>query len=221
MKVKRFLRSLLLAAAASAALCLAPATQAGTLLPTGYANGSQTFDLSIGGANINAGAFVGTFDSVPLTFWCAELTQFFSFGNSYIYAVSLPSSAIYTRLGQLFTEANAVATSTTTNSAAFQLAVWNILFDVDSTVNGGSFTVTNNHGNGAAVTQANAWLAGLGSYADNYDVFLLSNDSHQDFITPGHPRGFLVPEPTPLLLIGAALVAMMFATRRRGGKAQA
>lgn len=220
MKAKSFLKSSLLAAATSAVLCLAPAAHAGTLVPTGYANGSQTFDLTIGGSNVSAGAFVGTFDSVPLTFWCAELTQTFSFGTSYVYNVSLPSSAIYTRLGQLFNEANAVAIVNTTNSAAFQLAVWEILFGNDNDLTTGSFKVTNDHGNSAAVMQANSWLGALGSFADTFDVFLLSNESHQDFITPGRPGRF-VPEPTPLLLLGAALVVMMVATRRRVGKAPA
>ncbi len=197
------------------ALMLAPVAQA-DFQTNGYAIGAQRFGLSFGGSP-NAGAFTGTWDGDPIIFWCVELSQFFSFGSSYTYSASLPNNATFTLLGKLFTEAYGSALSDATHSAAFQLAVWEIVFDSGSlNLGSGGFSVVNNYGNGATVTLAQQWLDGLANTPDNYDVYLLHNDKHQDFITgdrvkiPGQ-----VPVPAPLALLGAALVAALFFTRRK------
>jgi hypothetical protein len=198
------------------AIAVIPATYAGTLKSNNpaYTVGSQTFGLSIGGT-VGAGGFSGTFDGSPIQFWCAELTQFFSPGASYVYTESLPNNATFTILGRLFHEAYGAALSDAEHSAAFQLAIWEILYDGDLDLLAGGFQVTNNHGHGATVTLAQGWLDNLGSFSDNYDVFLLQNDAHQDFITPGPSGRRETPEPTPLALVGAGLLAMIVASRRR------
>jgi len=209
------IRKLLLASILGLGVALPAA--AGILHPTGFANGYQVFGLSTG-QTVEAGGFVGTWDTGsgpdPIQFWCAELSQTFSFNHSYIYNASIPNNATYTMLGQLFHEAYAVALSDTEHSAAFQLAIWEILFDPDLNLSGGTFKVTNNHGHGATVTLAQGWLDNLGSFTDNWDIVHLANESHQDFIT-GIPLRREVPEPAPLALIGVGIVAMMIASRRR------
>ena len=207
-------------------LCIAVPAAAGTLIGTGYTIGSQTFGLSTG-QTVGAGGFKGTWDNgsgpEPLQFWCAELAQTFGFGTPYIYTPSIPNNATYTRLGQLFNEAYGTgvgkALHDTEHSAAFQLAIWEILFDgANLDLSGGSFKVTDNHGNAAAVADAQTWLTNLGGFADNYDVAKLSNESHQDFITGIPPRGCCAkqaPEPGPLALVGVGIVAMIIASRRR------
>ena len=204
--------------AVCAALVLAPAAQA-DFHTNGYANGSQQFVLSMGGSQ-NAGGFTGTWDGDPIIFWCVELTQFFSFGSTYVYSASLPNNATFTLLGKLFTEAYGSALSDTSHSAAFQLAVWEIFFDGGNlNLTSGGFKVTNDNGNGATVTLAQQWLDGLANTPDSYDIYFLHNDAHQDFITSTHVRVPVppgqVPEPAPIALLGAALLAALFFTRRR------
>lgn len=197
------------AAVAGTALALlgAPAAHA-NLIPTGFAVGAQTFSLSTG-QSVQAGAFAGTFNGNSIVFWCAELEQNFSFGNNYTYTSSLPDNGTFTALGQLFSAAFGGALTDATHSAAFQLAIWEVIYDSDRNLSGaGGFRVTG--GNSATVALAQSWLNSMSNYTDTYDIYLLSNGQHQNFITTR------VPEPITLLLFGTALLAMVLVTRRRG-----
>ncbi|MEP6610045.1 MAG: hypothetical protein ABJA83_15420 [Burkholderiaceae bacterium] len=225
MNIQSFARRFVLALSAVVALCSGPSVLATTvtLVPTGFANGSEPFNVSVptvvDPSALSTGGFTGTIDGgPPITFFCFELTQSFGFGGSgYTYDDSVLSGGQYTTLSELFTEAFATATLTTLNSAAFQLAVWEILEEttpVSLSPGGtqGSFYVTNDHGYTTTVAAANALIAGLPS-TGTYEIHLLSNANNQDFVYGTLPLR-QVPEPAPLQLIGAALVALL-AMRRR------
>jgi hypothetical protein len=215
---------------ASACFLGAPAAQATALVGNGFANGSENFLLTASFPLVEnpvpAGGFTGSFGGNPFLFWCADLTRTFSFGTGYDYTPSLYTN---TNLSRLFTEVggSAAATATTTSSAAFQLAIWEILFEGTTmspySLGTGDFKVTNDFGNTAAVTQANAWLLALGSFAPSTQLVWLSNDTHQNFITdatvPGITLHLVVPEPLPLSLVGLGLLAMIFVTRRQSKQA--
>jgi hypothetical protein len=218
-------RRVLMALAAGTALCVAPLALATsvTLAPSGFANGSEQFNVSVPTVvdpnPLSTGAFTGTIDGnlPPIVFFCFELTQSFSFGSTYTYDDSVQSGGKFTTLSELFTEAFATSTASTLNSAAFQLAVWEILEEttpgsLSPGVSQGSFYVTNDHGNTTTVAAANALIAGLPN-TPLYTIHLLHSDTNQDFIYGTPPLLLEAPEPASLLLIGAALAAMLFALR--------
>jgi hypothetical protein len=199
--------------AAMAVVCAAPLAEADTLGTSGYAYGSQSFTLIQGGTQ-SAGGFAGTWNSAGIEFWCIELNQQFGFGGSYSdYVATVPNSAIFTMLGQLFTQAHSAANDSAMNSAAFQLAIWEIVYDSDLNLGGGDFRVLG--GNAATVALAQSWLSALGNFSDNYHLVLLHSATHQDFVTFGNPFRHLVPEPAPLVLLTAALLAVLVVRRRR------
>jgi hypothetical protein len=198
------------------------------LVGDGYANGSESFTLTATPPPVvnpvNAGGFTGRIGpnpgpnppTTPIIFWCAELTQTFSFGTVYTYTSSPLSNTL---LSQLFTAVggSASATSTTDSSAAFQLALWEILFEGGTygglDVSSGNFQAT---GNATAITLANSWLAALDAGdAATTALFLLSSPSHQDFLTDSNSPLLLTPEPGSLALLGVAILAAMFTRRRR------
>ncbi len=212
-------RRALWAAAAGAALCVMPLARATMLHPTGFANGDQVFSVTAPSANnVPTGAFKGTWNGTPIVFFCFELTQYFSFGNTYTdYTASNPSGATFTLLSRLFTEGFAHALDSTQNSAAFQLAVWEIEYETGSPTDlrAGSFHVLSDNGHTATVNAANYLLTHLPS-TGLYSITLLHSPDYQDFIY-GTSTLRQAPEPSPLPLVGIGLAAMIFVTLRRRG----
>ena len=217
MKIGDFIKNLAYGATMAIMFAAGPVVRAGPidhLHTIGFAKGYQSFGLSIGGSNVPTGGFHGTWNSEDITFWCIELTQYFGFSHNYSdYKPSPGSDATMTLLGRLFAEAFGDALTSRANSAAFQLAIWEIVNDGSSLTNldlgAGTFRVLNNRGNVTAVAQAQTWLRNLGQFSDTYDLVLLRSPSHQDFVTFGEsfPQ-FDAPEPVPFALILLGLVAM-------------
>jgi hypothetical protein len=199
-----------LGGAAFAALFAVSAAQANTLIATGWYGGHETVNVTSPTYGGQAGGFVGTWDGAPIQFWCYELGQSFSFNTSYTdYTVGVPANEDL--LSKLFQAAYALVNNAQT-SAAFQLAVWEILYDGDLDLFGGSFHTTR-VGN-ATDALAQTWLDALGNYQDKGDITLLHSRGNQDFILR-KPPGELLPEPGSVALLGIALVALVASTRRR------
>jgi hypothetical protein len=213
MNVRKKLVAALAACAAAFWISTAPAT---TLTITGWVGGNfhQGVDVTAPSYNGQAGGFVGTYGLTPIQVWCYELGQTFSFGVGYNdYTIGTPANEAL--LSALFQEAYGLATTSAFYSAAFQLAVWEILYDGDLSLYSGTFH-TNRVAN-ATDQQAEAWLAGLGGFSDLGDIILFQSREHQDFIGRRPPGN--LPEPAPLALIGAGLVALILASRRKADRA--
>jgi hypothetical protein len=202
----------------------------------GYAQGAETFTLTapvtIAINPVGAGGFSGHVGptsppTMPIFFWCVELSQTFSFGTIYSdYSVGAYSNTL---LSQLFTEVGgsgailtgAPSEARTDLSAAFQLAVWEIMFEGGTygglDVTSGNFKATNGDPTDDAILQANAWLSALTAASPATTLlYLIQNANHQDFVTDTPiPPGLLVPEPAPLTLLGVGILALMITMRRR------
>lgn len=204
--------------AAATALCVAPTASADpdVLKPIGYANGSESFVTSLG--SFSAGGFNGTWNGQGIEFWCIDLYDTFSFGGSYTDYVAAPESTpVLTALGQLFTLAHDLALSDADHSAAFQLAIWELVYDGGNhDLMGGNFSVSGGDTDARGIAQG--WLSSLGPNSpDTWNLTLLTSAQHQDFVTFGKPFGQFrtVPEPAPLALLATAMLAMIVVRRRR------
>ena len=209
-----------------AAACLllgAAASHADTVNFLGYANGSAGINYAITGTptpisgSAGAGGISTTLNGGPsfVTF-CVDLYDHIGFQAYTGYTPVAPSGHLFTNpnayadLGRLFTAYGSVSTTSPTNSAAFQVAVWEIAYETASSYSLGSgnaqFT-----GDAGALSQASTWLGSLGS-ANSVSVNVLEGHqiSHQDmvFSTP-------VPEPDTYALMLAGLAGMGFLARRR------
>jgi hypothetical protein len=201
------------------ALALPVAASATSLHTTGWiAPPPDSFTVHRGATSqgVQAGGFTGIWDiTTAIEFWCFDLDHVFSLGGTYDYTASLLSGGLATSLAQLFQEAGSVAGSPH-NSAALQLAIWNLLYDGDNTVSGGSFYAT---GNATAIAQANTWLMNIGNFTGaGYSITYLHNNNNpmaQNFITVANIPRQQVPEPPMLPLVLAALGAVALVQRRR------
>ena len=220
MRIRLLARRAVLTAAAGAALCAMPAAHADVLHTIGFANGSETFSVTAPSVNnVPTGAFSGTWNGQPIVFFCFELTQFFNFGNNYTdYTASNPSGPQFTLLSELFTEGFAHAIDSPDNSAAFQLAVWEILEETGSPTDlrAGTFHVLSDNGHTATVDAANYLLTHLPG-TGLYTITLLHSPDHQDFIY-GTVTLREAPEPSPLSLAAIGLAGMILVTLRRRGR---
>jgi len=212
-------RALVTAGLVSAA---AMSAQAATLTLNSWTYGSGQ-NVSVGSPTYNgvAGAFTGTLtgagaqDANPFVTYCVQLTEYFYFGNTYSdYAIQggasyFGSATVADRLGRLMTVVGGVTPAgfTSALSGSLQLAIWNIIYDTDTSLEGGSFR---NNANTALNAQANAWLSQVATTTSQYSVSVLARGGSQDFLMIQK-----VPEPATLALVALGLAGAGLARRRR------
>ena len=212
----------------TASLTLAASlAQASPVKLTGFSQGYENIDTSLSDV-LGVGQFKGTINlgggvQEFLTF-CTDIYQPFTWNTTYqhelvangsTYGFTLAQADL---LGKLYTVAGAI--DSTTKSVAFQLSIWEILYDTNraTSLTSGTFYLQSG-GSQAVRAQATSWLASLSNVTSEYQVQRLYNASAQDFIlaqrTPQTPRANDVPEPGTWALGGIALAAMLAARGRK------
>ena len=215
-------------ASIAAAVCMlaSAGAHADIVKITGYEWGSSDIDTSMTGT-VGVGEFKGLLNGNAFVTYCTDIFESFSWNVSYdnYFVAANGSTYGFTNsqagmLSKLYTVADALV-NTRDESVAFQLAVWEILYDtsyqVSNVAGRGTFYVEDG-GTSGQRSLANNWLAqasALGS--SQFNVVRLAsvdapraNDGHQDFILVSH-----VPEPATYALMLAGLGGMALASRRK------
>jgi hypothetical protein len=169
----------------------------------------------------------GNSTNLPTNFYafCADYFQPVEPGSTYTYQTrtftDLPnigtSSIKAARYQELFDRFYATAGTSSTAGGAFQIAVWELLFDGSSvgtpSLTTGDFTASNNAG---VVNLAQSWLNTIDdpnavAPATSVSILGLYNANYQDQLTVVPPKP--VPAPAGLVLLGLGGLAL--AARRK------
>lgn len=218
---------------ASAILALvSPSIQAATVTAT-FTGVSPGLNLTVWTPSGNSTMMAGKFNWTQsgggsFSTFCIELPQSISSGNSYTYTTtdlsSAPNSsagipswdypgmgaAVADEIAELFGRFYNSIGSDATKAAAFQVSIWNLIYDRN-------VLVTNNSSVSSLVSQ---WTSALNGTGPKMALEALTSTYKQDqvrIVTPP-PNVGVVPEPGTMALWGIGAIGMLAIRRRRVAK---
>ncbi len=212
--------------AAHASASLLDTTGTATVRMNGFSQGQAVANVTTDNfGNIGVGQLKGTLDGASFLTYCIDLFQSFQWNrnDTYTFAGTDTANGLTSsqadRLGKLYTVAGDAGN--TQESVAFQLAVWELLYDTaPASVLSGNFRRISG-GTNAQFAQANDWLTDVMAPGTTsaFHAQRLYSGIAQDFVVftaKPQPRLLIsdVPEPGAFALVGLALAALV-AVRHR------
>jgi hypothetical protein len=181
-----------------------------TVTPDALPDGTQT--------NLLAGSLRMQRGQMGFLAWCFQFARQIEKTANYMINPNALDSRRRDDLSRLATGFLGMTTGDDANSAAFQLAIWEIVEETDTDdatgsilydLAGGDFQAmaTNNDN---VVETANRWLGSLGGIRADAQITYLTSGASQDILTIAP-----IPLPASILLLGAGIGALVV-VRRRG-----